>query len=93
MNVQLDYLSALLYGREMNMELSWELDDDILTHRIVGGTPKGNVDRLVRDFGDSLSYRVVKVDETELVLEDLDDERKQHHWKAVKPSVSSSAMK
>jgi len=84
LNVQLDYLSALLYGREMNMDLSWKLKDDILTHTIVSGTPQANVDRLIRDFGDSMSFRVVKADREELILQDLDENREQHHWKAVK---------
>jgi len=86
LNVQLDYLSALLYGREMNMELSWTLKDGILTHTILSGTPKANVARLIHDFGDSLSYKVIKADQTELVLEDLDESHEQHHWIAVKNS-------
>ncbi|WP_437225058.1 hypothetical protein SH661x_003899 [Planctomicrobium sp. SH661] len=84
MNVQLDYLSALIYGKEMNLELSWELKDNILSHTIVSGTPKANVDRLSKDFGNSLSYRVIRADDQELVLQSLGNDKKLDRWIAVK---------
>lgn len=93
LNVRLDYLSALLYGREMNMELSWELKDGILSHTIISGTPVANVERLIRDFGRSLSYRVLEANDQEIVLEDLDAGKDRHHWVAVKSSEPSTSTR
>ena len=85
LTVRLDYFSALIYGREMHMDLIWKLEDGILTNTVVGGTPKANVARLIRDFGDSLSYRVVQADQKELILKDLgNSDEGLTHWIAVK---------
>lgn len=84
MTVTLDYLSSLLYGREMQLTLSWNLEDDVLTYSIVDGTPKANVDRVIRDFGDSISYRVVKVSPSEIVLKEDDGTDHVQSWKAIR---------
>lgn len=84
MKVTLDYLSSLLYGREMELELAWSLEDDILTYSIVEGTPKANVDRVIRDFGNSISYRVVKADPDEIVLKEDDGTDHLQSWKAIR---------
>jgi len=85
LTVRLDYFSALLYGREMQMDLVWKLENGILTNTVIGGTPQANVARLIKDFGDTLSYRIVKVDQTELVLKDIGNaDEGLTRWVAVK---------
>lgn len=84
MTVTLDYLSSLLYGREMQLTLAWDLEDDILTYSIVEGTPKANVDRVIRDFGNSISYRVVKAGPDEIVLKEDDGTDRVQSWKAIR---------
>lgn len=80
MDVQLDFFASLLYGAQMSLKLSWSLQDGVLTHTIVSGTPKKNVDRLIRDFGDSRSYKVLKLGESVLELQDFDMAKTVYRW-------------
>jgi hypothetical protein len=41
------------------------------------------VAKLISDFGDTYSYRVVDVDATEAVLEETDEPEKQTRWELV----------
>jgi len=83
MDVKLDYISSFLYGSEMKMELTWDLKNNVLTHEVLSGEPKANVDRLIRDFGNKRSYRVVDVTEENLILESPGATKERHHWVAV----------
>ncbi|SFI82189.1 hypothetical protein [Planctomicrobium piriforme] len=84
MLVKLDYLSSLIYGSEMTMQLTWQIKDGLLSHTVVSGVPQANVDRLTRDFGKTRSYRIVSVSPTELILESPSASREQHRWVSVK---------
>lgn len=84
LHVRLDLLSSLIYGGELTLELVWTLQDGVLTHTVLGGTPRKNVERLINDVGDSISYRVAGVTSQELVLEDLGAKKKRHAWSAVR---------
>ncbi|QDU39312.1 hypothetical protein Mal4_36510 [Maioricimonas rarisocia] len=82
MQVVLDFFGALLYGESMTLELEWTLEDGILTHRVIRGQPEQSVARLIRDYGDARSYRVVSCGD-ELVLEAVDSPEDVYHWTAV----------
>ncbi|WP_437186043.1 hypothetical protein SH668x_003171 [Planctomicrobium sp. SH668] len=84
MHIRLDLLASFLYGTEMELELRWKEEDGVLTHTIVAGTPKENVDRLVRDFGDSRSYNIVRVDDSSLKLVDTQNSDEVYLWKRLR---------
>ncbi len=81
----LDYLTSLIYGKELTMNLEWTLDGDLLTHTVVSGTPEKNVKSLTDNFGSSMSYRVLQVDQDQMLLQGPGKSKKQEHWKAVRP--------
>lgn len=83
LDVALNRLAAIRYGREMALSLEWTVEEGILRHNLVSGSPQRTVDRLIRDFGASTDYRVVEVTDTTLVLEEVDNPEKQHVWEAV----------
>ena len=80
MVVRLNFLGALLYGERLDFELTWEVKDGVLTHAIVSGKPKANVDRLIRDFGSSMSSRILSLDDEALLLEETDGSRDRYRW-------------
>jgi hypothetical protein len=80
MHVQLDFFGSLLYGPEMTLELSWNVKDDVMSHAIIGGSPKKNVDRMIRDYGDSRHYRIVELNDELLLLEDFEDTPTTYRW-------------
>lgn len=87
MQVKLDYFSSLIYGQRMTLELSWDVCDGVLTHHLEKGTPSANVQRLIRDWGNERSYKVIRVSGDEMVLESMSDQD-VHHWKRVEGQPS-----
>lgn len=83
LDVELNRLAAIRYGREMELELEWTVQEGVLRHRLVSGSPQRYVDRLIHDFGASSDYRIVEVSDSEMVLEEVDNPEKQHVWTAV----------
>lgn len=80
MHVRLDLLGSLLYGQEMTLELSWNVKDDVMSHSIISGEPKRNVDRMIRDYGDSRHYRIVELNDDILLLEDFEESPTTYRW-------------
>lgn len=83
LDVELNRLAAIRYGRELELKLKWTVENGVLSHNLVSGSPQRRVDRLINDFGASTKYRVVEVTHSELVLEELNDSGKRHVWEAV----------
>lgn len=84
LDVELNRLAAIRYGRQMELQLEWTIENGVLSHRVVGGSPQRYVDRLTNDFGDSTDYVVVGITESELVLTEVDDPDSEHRWEAVR---------
>lgn len=84
MHVKLDFFGGLLYGSELKMELAWNVDGEVLTHQLLHGEPKANVDRLIRDFGDSRQYRIVELNESVMLLEEFDSAKTRYRWEAAR---------
>jgi hypothetical protein len=83
MEMKLNRLAAMLYGKTMTLNMEWSVEGGMVKHHIVSGTPENKVAKLIRDFGDTYSYRVVDVDATEAVLEETDEPEKQTRWELV----------
>lgn len=83
MHVKLDLVSSFFYGKEMDLQLTWQVEDGVLTHVMVSGKPEENVARLVKDFGNSRSYRILSLSDKELVLQDETGDRSVHRWVAL----------
>ncbi len=89
LDVVLNRLAALRYGRNLQLELTWTVEKGIVRHKVTGGSPPEKVARLINDFGDSLQYRIVDVRESQLLLSDLDDDQSRKQWNAV-PQIASN---
>lgn len=80
MIVRLNFAGALFYGSRLDFELTWTVVDGVLTHSIVSGTPKANVEKLVRDWGSSMSSRILSLDDRMLHLEETNSSRDRYRW-------------
>jgi hypothetical protein len=89
LDVALNRLAALRYGRNLELQLTWTVEKGILRHKVTGGSPPEKVARLINDFGDSLEYRIVDVRDSHLLLSDLDDDESRKQWDAV-PQIASN---
>ncbi len=80
---RLDFLSALLYGSELKMKLTWRVEKGILTHEIQSGVPAENVERLIRQQGARRSYRILELDEDSMRLQDIESPEIFRIWQRV----------
>ncbi|MEZ6055361.1 MAG: hypothetical protein R3C01_01530 [Planctomycetaceae bacterium] len=77
---RLDFLSSLLYGSKLSMQLTWKVQEGVLTQVIVDGVPQGNVERLVANEGGTRSYLVLEQGETYFLLAETDDPKSVLRW-------------
>jgi hypothetical protein len=89
LDVSLNRLAALRYGRSLELQLTWTVEKGIVRHKVMGGTPPSKVARLINDFGDCLEFRVVDIRESHLVLMDLDDDQSRKQWEAA-PQIANN---
>ena len=89
LDVTLNRLAALRYGRTLELQLTWKVQNGIVRHKVTGGSPPEKVARLISDFGDSLEYRIVDLRDSRLVLSDLDDNQSRRQWEAA-PQIASN---
>lgn len=82
LDVTLNRLGALRYGKSLQLDLEWTVEGGVLRHTVVGGSPPEKVARLVRDWGKTLEYEIVEVTDSHMLLEKPDDADKQTRWDA-----------
>ena len=76
MLLKLDFISSLLYGQVTHMDLTWDVKDGMLTHTVNGGTPMAHVNKIVKDFGKSLHYRILETTPERMLLQSTTDKQK-----------------
>lgn len=81
LDVTLNRLAALRYGRSLTLDLVWTVKKGVMTHSIKGGSPPEKVQRLVNDWGKKLEYRVIRVTNSHMLLVKPDDDE-QSRWDA-----------
>jgi hypothetical protein len=91
--VTLNMIGALMYGERMTLQLNWTLDAGVMTQTITSGTPPEAVNRLIRDWGDRREYRVIEVNDEQLVLSEVGDDGggDREVWTSVTSTSSSTA--
>jgi len=84
MDVTISFPFSLAYGGALDLELTWTVEEGVLTHTITSGTPEKDVDRLIRDFGAGRSSRILSITSEVLDLEELTKSRDRYRWEAVR---------
>lgn len=82
LDVTLNRLGALRYGKSLRLDLEWTVKDGVMRHTVKGGSPPEKVARLVHDWGSTLEYEIIEVTETHMLLEKPNDEDNQTRWDA-----------
>ena len=78
--LKLDFVSSLIYGKQIEMDLTWQVKDGVLTHTIIKGNPQASVDSLVKDFGKARSSSILDVTTERILLGTLGKNPKQDVW-------------
>lgn len=76
MLLKLDFVASLLYGKQTHLDLTWDVQDGVLSHTIVSGTPVTNVNSLVKDYGKSRHYTILETTPERMLLQSLTDKQK-----------------
>lgn len=82
-DVTFDFVTALRYGSELQLDLEWTLEENVLTHTIVGGSPETGKKRLISDFGNKAYFKILNIDDSEMHLVDFDDPPVEYRWEKV----------
>ena len=72
-HAKLDWVAALVYGKELHINVEWVVNGDVMTHSIVSGTPEENIAAITRDFGSKKDYRIEKAEGDTMTLVDPGD--------------------
>ena len=91
-HVNFDFVTALRYGAELELDLVWTIkDDNVLTHKIVGGSPEKGKKRLISDFGDKAYFKILSITDEEMHLVDFDDPPEEYLWKKLETESGNPA--
>lgn len=91
-HVTFDFVTALRYGSELDLDLEWTLKkDNVLVHTIVGGSPEKGKKRLISDFGEKAYFKILSIDDKQMHLIDFDDPPEEYLWKRLE--TDSKSMK
>lgn len=64
---------AFVVGDRVDVEITWELRDDVLSVAITGGRPSKSLEAVKRLWGETWTRTVVEISPTKLVLRDEGD--------------------
>lgn len=62
MHLELDFAGRLLYGKTLEFDMRWSLDESIVTFEIVAGRPVDAARSAMKLWGEAFEYRVELVD-------------------------------
>lgn len=80
-DVTFSFVASFLYGSTLQLDLEWVIEGDVLTHTIVGGSPKAGKKALVRDFGEKTVYKILNLTDQEMHLMEFGDAAEDYLWK------------
>jgi hypothetical protein len=84
MVVELHGWKARLYASELRFEMTWSIQNGLMTKQTTGGEPPGKVKTILKLMGDRVQEKIVELTSDRLVLLDKDGKR-QYEWRRVKP--------
>ena len=82
MDMSFSALPAAIYGRRVTLQLTWTLEGDSLTQKIVGGSPQRSVEKLIRKYGDTCKYRLLSQNPEQLLVVDVNSGGEPICWVA-----------
>ena len=69
----LDWMASLVYGKRLDMNITWAVEDGHLVQTLLGGEPADMVQKLMNDYGAVRRYRIDSLDAQTGVLVDTAD--------------------
>jgi hypothetical protein len=76
-------MAAVIYGRQVTLDLLWTLEGEVLTQHIIGGSPARSVEKLIAKFGDTQQFRVLETSPDQILVAKEKSESNPVCWTAV----------
>ena len=86
LKMHLGVMAAVLYGRDITLQLKWKQEGNMLIQEIVGGSPTRSVLKLTEKYGTTYVYRILEMTSAELIVEDTST-GKTCSWNSLSPSL------
>lgn len=77
--MRLSPMVAVLYGKELTLDLTWKLNGDTLVQTVTGGSPEAGVKKLTGKYGETYTYRILESSREQLIVEEKHT-GKISHW-------------
>lgn len=82
MQMKMNRLAALSYGKELRLDLRWTMEGGVLKQHVIGGAPASAVAKLIDDYGDTYDYRILEQTADHILVEDLASPGSSIRWEA-----------
>lgn len=79
LKMRLSPMVAVLYGKELTLDLTWKLNGDTLVQTVTGGSPEAGVKKLTGKYGETYTYRILESSRELLTVEETNS-GKISHW-------------
>ncbi|MEZ6068562.1 MAG: hypothetical protein R3B90_23265 [Planctomycetaceae bacterium] len=76
----LNFWASLLYGPRLEMDLSWRVENGVLTQEVLRGVPADKVAQLKKDRGAVRAYQILELDGGTLRLRLVEDPTTEELW-------------
>jgi len=83
LDMKLNRIAAIMFGKEVNVELEWSVEGDVITQKIVGGSPASSIEKLKGRYGDAFTYRIIEQSVDQLILAEISDPDDVVQWNRV----------
>lgn len=84
MVVELEGVAATLYAKKLTFDETWEIQDGVLTQKLLGGKPEGRVKLIMSTMGDSSRQEILELTAERMHLRDLKgDGTIEYDWQRV----------
>lgn len=80
MRMEFDFVASFLYGKTLDLKLTWKVENRILTYLIHSGSPEANWKPFKRDFGEKVAYNFRKVGDDRVQLSRVDTPDEIVNW-------------
>jgi hypothetical protein len=86
MKVELSGMASRLITKQLDFDIDWSLEGDVLTVTMRGGRPAGKVKLIRKLWGSTARYRIVDLSDSALKLIDLADNA-EYHWRRLSREI------
>ncbi len=89
-HAQIDDKRQYIVGKKLKFDITWTIEDGLLTMITTGGEPKAAIKYIMLTMGDRRSYRIKNIDDKKIELQKPTEKKPEPDWHRLEDSQSGS---